>query len=245
MASKKFKGKICVYCGSSSQLSEAPDHVFAREFFIPGTPYEPIKVPACNKCNNEKSRFEHYLTALLPFGGLHRDALENLETMIPKRLAKNAKIHQALLNYSTTTWLKGDNAICATGALPIDFDYIDQLFKYIVKGLAWHHWGILFKGEYFIDILALSKSGEELFNQKAFNGNIGKCVDNDLGDGTFMYKGVQEIDSSSIKTAWIFSIYGGLRLKGDPRFPDEEISTIGAISKSQRQVFNDQCASSS
>jgi hypothetical protein len=30
--SKKYKGKVCVYCGKQS--STAGDHVFSREFFL-------------------------------------------------------------------------------------------------------------------------------------------------------------------------------------------------------------------
>jgi hypothetical protein len=80
--SKKYKGKVCVYCGK--EPSTTGDHVFAREFFLvkhrDGLP----QVPSCDKCNGEKSALEHYLTAVLPFGARHRNASQALQTMVPK-----------------------------------------------------------------------------------------------------------------------------------------------------------------
>jgi|SRR6516165_636442 hypothetical protein len=92
MRRKQFAGQLCVYCNSNPAV--VPDHVFAREFFLVNQRDNLPQVPACDKCNNEKSRLEHHLTALLPFGGSHADALTNLETMVPKRLAKNARLHR-------------------------------------------------------------------------------------------------------------------------------------------------------
>src|ERR1700722_9395653 len=93
--SKKFKKKTCVYCCGKG-ISTTGDHVFAREFFLKSRRATLPQVPACAPCNKEKSELEHYLTAVLPFGGRHDDASINLETMVPPRLAKNAKLHRGL-----------------------------------------------------------------------------------------------------------------------------------------------------
>ena len=54
--SKKFKGKLCVYCGTGE--SETADHVVAREFF-PETHRDGLpKVPACKACNAAKAALE-------------------------------------------------------------------------------------------------------------------------------------------------------------------------------------------
>src|ERR1700693_690251 len=93
--SKRFKGKTCVYCGAAPSTTTG-DHVFAREFFINARRGNLPKVPACEACNHEKSKLEHYLTAVLPFGGRHTDSAQNLSTLVEPRLAKNAKLHSAL-----------------------------------------------------------------------------------------------------------------------------------------------------
>jgi 5-methylcytosine-specific restriction endonuclease McrA len=74
--SKKFKGKTCAYCGEREAITG--DHVFAREFFLPSDRADLPQAPICGECNNEKSKLEHYLTTVLPFGGRHPASAENL-----------------------------------------------------------------------------------------------------------------------------------------------------------------------
>ncbi len=227
MASKKFKGKLCVYC--CLRLATTQDHVFAREFFLPNTTYEPIKVPACVSCNNQKSQLEHYLTALLPFGGRHKDASINLEQMVPKRLARNAKLHRLLSDYKGTTWIKdGGGLYLPTMTLPVDYRKIEHLFRFIAKGLAWHHWGVRLTTDHFLTVLALSRHGEQVFDRKFFHVNNAAHVVNDLGQGTFLYEGVQGIDNPAVG-AWKISIYGGLTFGGDPKKPEEGSSVLGVM----------------
>jgi hypothetical protein len=68
--SKRFKGKICVYCCEKS--SADGDHVFSRQFLLEADRINLPKVPSCRSCNKEKSDLEHYLTAILPFAGTTR-----------------------------------------------------------------------------------------------------------------------------------------------------------------------------
>lgn len=211
-----------------------PTNVFAREFFLPGTSYEPIKVPACVSCNNQKSHLEHYLTALLPFGGRHKDASINLNQMVPKRLAHNAKLHQLLSKHKGTTWVKDSGGLYVpTMTLPIDFHQIEQLFKFITMGLVWHHWQIRLTSEHFVTALALSRHGEQVFDRKFFRVNNTAHVANDLGQGTFLYEGVQGADNPAV-TAWRFSIYGGLTLGGNPKAPEEGASVLGVMTGPKR-----------
>lgn len=93
--SKKYKGKTCVYCAVPNS-SEDGDHVVSREFFLPEKRANLPIVPACKTCNNTKSKLEHHLTAVMPFGGQHADSNESLSTMVPPRLAKNNKLFSAL-----------------------------------------------------------------------------------------------------------------------------------------------------
>src|SRR3989442_1792736 len=90
----KFKGQICVYCGKAQATTA--DHVICREFFLVKHRGHLPQVPACLPCNNEKAALENYLTVVLAFGGRHSHAAENLSTMVPKRLQKNAKLHREL-----------------------------------------------------------------------------------------------------------------------------------------------------
>jgi len=78
---KRFKGKTCVYCATAG-ASETGDHILAREFVPVARRSQIPQVPACRRCNKDKSDLEHYLTAGLPFGGRHADAAATCKTMV-------------------------------------------------------------------------------------------------------------------------------------------------------------------
>ena len=52
------------------------------------------------------------------------------------------------------------------------------------------------------------------------------------GGDTFSYEGAQASDNPNM-TIWMFSVYGGLKLTGDPGAPHEEASKIGVVTASQ------------
>src|SRR5437763_1960566 len=132
--SKRFRGGVlCVYC--STRPAVTGDHIFAREFFVESARTNLPQAPTCTTCNNEKSKLEHYLTSVLPFGARHADAHENLISMVPKRLRKNAKLHRQLSEgHSSET-------------IPIEGVKLEKLFGLIARGLAWLHWEIYLNEE--------------------------------------------------------------------------------------------------
>lgn len=93
--SKRFKGKTCVYC-TGEGISQTADHVIAREFLPVAHRGDLPKVPACEPCNHAKSRLEHYLLAVLPFGSRHPTASSMLDSEVPRRLARNPSLHRNL-----------------------------------------------------------------------------------------------------------------------------------------------------
>lgn len=230
--SKKYKGKVCVYCGTA--MSSTRDHIFAREFFVPGAGQGLPVVPACAGCNGKKAGLEHYLTAVMPFGGQHPDARANLERAVPPRLNKNRKLHQQLASKHHMVWARQRSGILApTGAIPLDFSQVEALFEYIVKGLIWFHWQTCLTDDHFIVVLALNRHGEAVFQRKFFQVNVRQRVASNLGKGTFVYEGVQGVDTPEV-TAWRFSIYGGVDLGGDPSQPHEASKVIGAFTGPRR-----------
>src|SRR5262245_43820090 len=102
--SKKFKGSVCVYC--ASKAAESRDHIFAREFFLKSDRKDLPQAPACKACNKAKSDLEHYLTTVLPFGARHDSATENLEIMVPGRLANNLRLTRQLQAGKGQMWTR-------------------------------------------------------------------------------------------------------------------------------------------
>ena len=229
--SKRFKGLICAYC--SERPSVTGDHVFAREFFLKTQRANLPQVPACDQCNGAKSKLEHYLTAVLPFGGRHADALTNLSDMVAPRLSKNQKLHGTLSRNTTQIWTQTDSGLhVQTMALPFEPERLVDLFKYIVRGLLFYHWKVRLTNDHFSEVILLASGGQHMFD--SFMKMTAKTrINGNLGNHTFVYDGIQGTDSDDI-SAWRFSIYGGLTLTGDPRAPGEETVQIGALTGPKR-----------
>jgi hypothetical protein len=205
--SKKYKGKTCVYC--SEATSTTGDHVIGREFFLPGRRDNLPIVPACESCNNEKSQLEHYLMAVLGFGGRHPDASVNLDTMVRRRILKNAKLHSELAA-----------AFAQSGGttIPIDHARLEKLFAMIARGLLWYHWQVVLGPNHSSIASIFSVSGEFPFDRMFKAWDTPNRVNVDLGRGTFCYEGAQATDSPQT-TIWRFSMYGGIIFGGDPKVP--------------------------
>ncbi len=204
---KEFQGELCVYCGKAPATTN--DHVISREFFLVKHRGNLPQVPACSSCNNEKSALELYLTVVLAFGGRHSHAAENLSTMVPKRLAKNAKLHRELA---------AGLAKSGGTTIPFHHEHLDKLFEMIAKGLAWHHWRVRLESGHSAIASTFYDAGEWFFEQMLAKMNTPHRVSADFGDGTFAYQGVQATDCPEL-TIWRFWMYGGVVFGGAPKLP--------------------------
>lgn len=220
---KRYRGKACVYCGRASSTA---DHVFARQFFLEEHRSGLPQVPSCLQCNNEKSKLEHYLATLLPFGGRHRHARRMLTQMVPRRLAKNQKLHATLRTDMRRGWSNEHGVFVRTSGVPVNPERLLSLIRFIVKGLIWHHWQVRLEPSDRVDVYALAASGVEYFNG-IFARNAADRVRANLGQGTFVYEGVQGVDCDRV-TAWRIAGYGGMQF-ADPSVPAETASVFGAL----------------
>src|SRR5262249_47802544 len=160
--SKRFRGLLCAYC--SQRPAVTGDHVFAREFFLKTQRANLPQVPTCDQCNGEKSKLEHYLTAVLPFGGRHADDLANLSQMVEPRLAKNKKLHRRLAQHSTRVWTRTESGLHAPStALPFEAEHLVELFKYIVRGVLFYHWNVRLTEEHFCEVNLLASDDRKIF----------------------------------------------------------------------------------
>jgi hypothetical protein len=189
--SKKYKGKICVYCAEAKSTSS--DHVFARKFFLEADRTGLPQVPSCDPCNRAKSMLEHYLASLLPFGARHPGARANLE-LVPGRLAKNKRLHREIAAGWGQVWTKEGGIYLQTATVPTDSSRIEELFGLIVRGLIWWHWKTYLTSDHFVQVWALTDAGERLFEEHLFGKHSANQVSNNLGNGTACYEGKQGVD---------------------------------------------------
>ena len=226
--SKKYREKVCVYCADVPSITA--DHIIARQFFLSNRRSDLPKVPACEQCNRQKSELEHYLTAILPFGGRHPDASVNLETMVPKRLFKNHRLRENLALGLKPSAARHPDAGSLAGtqfAVPIDSVKLRRLFALITKGLVWYHWQPMLGPGFSVRAEAISEAWAQRY-EMFFRMKARDHVKVDLGEGTFCYEGIQAEQPREL-TIWRFAIYGGACLSGDPKAPATTSSQFLAI----------------
>jgi hypothetical protein len=132
----------------------------------------------------------------------------------------------------TRTWTREAGVYLPTSTLPFEPEKLDELFAFVAKGLVWHHWGVLIT----LDTAGvwagiLHGPGERLLTSQMAQARV-RCT-GDPGGGTFNYEGVQASDNMTI---WMFSVYGGVRLSGDPGAPHDEVSKVFAVTGSKHFV---------
>lgn len=221
---KGYKGVPCIYC--QEREAGTADHVIARGFFPEDKRGDLPKVPACSECNNAKSKLEHALTAIMPFGAQHADAAKALKRVEPK-LAKNRKLHGWLAAGVSYVWRSINGGPWHPEmSVPIDHRDIERLCEFMVKGLAHHHWKVALGPDHFVRASFFNEAGRQRF-EPLFAG-AGAKVQQDFGDGVFAYEGVQSKDCPEL-TLWKMSIYGA-EVGGDKRQPGQRSSMVYGVS---------------
>jgi hypothetical protein len=203
---KGFSGKPCVYCLVAE--AEDGDHVLSRQFVLPEYRDNLPRVPACKRCNNEKSKLEHYLTAVMPFGGRHGEAGRNLAERVPGRLDRNERLRRELLDRVERYLVSENGGRWEPGMMiPLDGRALESLFEFVTRGLAWHHWGLAFGPEFVVRASFLCEAAREPF--EGLMAKYAERVGGNLGGGAFEYEGTMARDGSGL-TVWRMSLYGAV-----------------------------------
>ena len=223
-----FKGQICVFCGVRLS-TRTGDHVLARSLFLEHRRGYLPKVPACTQCNGEKSRLEHYLATVLPFGGRHIDASANLEQLVPRRLENNASLHREIGERRETVEITNEDgkAVTGTTSIPIRGEALFDYVKFVVKGLLWHHWQTVLLPGFGVRVIAPTNAVVGQF-VSLVKGSSGQRVTGDLGSGTVTYEGAQGSDYPEL-SVWAISIYGGITVSDERSSPDEQSNILYAV----------------
>ena len=225
--SKKYKGKLCVYCARSE--ADGADHVLSRKFFLQRDRRGLPKVPACTACNGSKSELEGYALTVLPFGGRHAAAAVGLATQVTKRLHENAPLQRELANGLRRGWATSPTGLISpVTLLPVDSDRLDGLFALIARGLLWHHYGAYLSASDVVRVTTLTRAGECFFDEEFFRPHASHCLTVSLGGGTVCYEGIQTIDCPQ-GSVWRLRMLGGLQFAGDAAVPHEVGSAVGII----------------
>jgi hypothetical protein len=228
--SKKYKGKTCTYC-TVPKSSTTGDHVVAREFFPLDKRANLPKVPACGRCNVAKSKLEHYLTAVMPFGSNTPDGRRVMMELVADRLRNNLALTRHLVEGARIKPISPDGGRSwqEQHTLPFDSSKLVQLLRLIGKGMAFTHWGVLLPDRdvvlYGDFLVSAGATGMEMLLASKRANSTGKIV---LGDGVFTYEGIQDPDWPTF-TVWRMALYGGT-YDGDQNAPHEQVSSAYVMS---------------
>lgn len=154
---------------------------------------------------------EHYLTTLLPFSANHELAKENLTKMVPKRLQRNLPLlHQLQFEGDLGTTLQELTESESTLSFNFDGEKLQNLAKYIVRGLVWHCWKVYIMPEFDIRAMCLPSDKALLITQEVSRLISAKSSAENLYNQTFLYQGFQG-DYPEL-SVWRLAFYGGLTL---------------------------------
>ncbi len=212
-----FQNQPCAYCVSGLSTATG-DHVFARNFFSEEQRGNLPKVPACVPCNNAKSTLEHYLASVLPFGGLHADAHEALNR-VGGRLARNVRLHRELAEGAQD------------GAIPFRGEALTNFMAFVVRGLLCYHWNARFGDEHGVRVIHPTLAAEEAF-ERYLRGNPRRRVDENLGNGTVRYVGLQIADYDQL-SLWKIRMYGGVQCSSGEAGATDSSTSVIALTATQ------------
>jgi hypothetical protein len=131
-------------------------------------------------------------------------------------------------------WAVENGLLVPAMTLPFESEKVDRLFRFIAKGLAWHHWRVLLDGKTGVWAGILSAQGEEIFKALLAQNGRARVIES-VGAGTFTYDGLQGTDIPQL-SVWTFRIYGGITLGGDPVEPAAKTSIVGAMTATKEAL---------
>lgn len=233
--SKKYKGQLCAYCRHN--ISTTADHVFPREMFQLGQRNLLPKVPSCAPCNNEKSKLEHYLLSVLPFGATHSNAEKALSVDVRKRLSKNLKLHRKIKNEMGYAFFNNDdNESEKRLTVTLDSKKLHDFIGFVGRGLMWHHWEKCLPLNCSFKAFTPSLTGIEYLNG-LFEMSTKYRVSCKLGGDTVSYKGVMsEVDTGV--TVWAVQLLGGMTVTDEKQNFIFKNSFVAIVSGSQKSIRN-------
>jgi hypothetical protein len=200
--------ELCVYC--ELRPGTTADHVLARAFLGVAHRGNMPKVPACLPCNNRKAELERYLSAVLPFGGLHADASRLLSEDVPPRLANDLKLTRDLYAGRSFETVAGSDGAPQVGmAMPLDGQKLIDLFAMIARGLIYWHWRHHLDPGYTTTATVMRAPGQQVWERMLAHRNVTDHFGWAVGHDALRYEGWRDVTNLNV-TGWQFQLYGGM-----------------------------------
>ncbi len=140
---QRLKGQVnCAYCGL--KLATTMDHVIPQCLFLPPLPEVMVTVPACDDCNNSKSKNDDYLRDFL-VTDVYCSEHPVAKNLAAGKVARSAQKNRSRLARAAKTGAKWAPVYTPAGlylghaySVPLEGERINEIFRTIVRGL--YYW---------------------------------------------------------------------------------------------------------
>jgi len=202
------KVEKCYLCGLRATTS---DHIPPKSLFPKNFQYKGLKVPACNKCNNDTSKDDEYLRDVFSMTGWNKEArqvfLEGVKPSYTRLYARLQRVtkHQRILNSMEKIDIKTSNGIFlkeVTG-MKMKSDRVKNSLKKIIRGIYFHTYKKSIPNKYKLTVYFQPKDiGIDLLEiaKKKKGLNVGRF------GNTFLYMGFS-VKQDEFVGVWWLSFY--------------------------------------
>lgn len=222
MASKKKLRGECTYCGMIGPVTY--DHIPPVGLFPEPRPNNLMRVPCCNKCNQEASLDDEYLQTIFALDYRTYDQPGVKESILPKThrmLAhpKKRSFTRHLFSRAEQIYIKTPSGqIMPTGAIIVDMGRIKKVTERIVKGIFYMEYSIRLPDGYEVWTFyedELPNNTDKIFRQSLMHMlPIVKAQPvTTLGDNIFSYRYAKS-DIDDMATVWLLSFYNKIHCLG-------------------------------
>jgi hypothetical protein len=202
----------CAICGVREATTR--DHVPPKAVFHRPLPTDLITVPACNRCNNEGSKYDEKLRVFVSlWAGIDTPRTYSFwKNQALRTLVKNRKLNDQLVEKTWKVDLRSPSGIYVGDAYAVGVPArsLDAAIERIVRGLYFHHFGeaIGSRGAVRVQPLRTLPPGfaEQISNWPAAW----------VGDKTFYYR-FARTRGAPLESLWILLFYERFCVFGQTR----------------------------
>lgn len=210
MARRGLATQLCAYCGESPSTRQG-DHIVARALVLERHRANLPKVPCCRECNDIKSRIEHYLASVLPFGSRQPFATEAL-LAVERRLTENRRLGRELQSGTIAAIdpLEWQDTI----ALPFDSDQLLSYAALISRALLFKELGERLPKEQPQRTLFPTPEADSLLTERLLVSMNGRRCTGQIGRGALRFDSLTS-EGQPIVSVWRLVFFDGVTVRNE------------------------------
>lgn len=203
----------CVYCGAFGKVTE--DHVIPQCLFEKPLPPDTVKVPACNLCNNKKSKDDGYLRDILVTDVSTSNHPTAKAIFREKSLSAHRQNKSEFLRYAVATlrpepmYTPGGIYLGHVHATKIEKERLSEIIMRMVRGLYYNLYRKRIPDDYKSEVTRWDVTEPRKFNEYA--AKVMPYFGEPRRIGKVLEYGMRHVEEDPFATHWLLLFYGGMR----------------------------------